>query len=75
MIYAINSGFQDLKCIKPCLQLIQTSKMSNTRSRTHYITLKLVSLDSVPSNWVKRYNFLLLSPNALSGGHFLNPTE
>ena len=44
--------------------------MSNTRSRTQYITLKLVSLDSVPSNWIKRYNFLLLSPNALSGGHF-----
>ena len=26
------------------------SKMSDTRSRTQYITLKLVSLDSVPSN-------------------------
>ena len=51
------------------------SKMSDTRSRTQYITLKLVSLDSVPSNWVKRYNFLLLSPNALSGGHFVEHTE
>ena len=49
--------------------------MSNTRSRTQYITLKLVSLDSVPSNWVKRYNFLLLAPNALSGGHFVEHTE
>ena len=25
----------------------------------------------MPSDWVKRYNFLLLSPNALSGGHFV----
>ena len=32
------------------------SKMSNTRSRTQCITLKPASLDSVPSNWVKRYN-------------------
>ena len=34
----------------------QMSKMSrpNSRSRTQYITLKLVPLDSVPSNWGKR---------------------
>ena len=51
------------------------SRMSNTRSRTQNITLKLTSLDSVPSNWVKRYNFLLLLPNALSEGHFVEHTE
>ena len=49
--------------------------MSNTRSRTQNITSKLVSLDSVPSNWAKRYNFLLLSPNALSGDHFVEHIE
>ena len=51
------------------------SKMSNTRSKTQCITLKLVPLNSVPSNWVKRYNFLILSPNALAGGHFVEHTE
>ena len=51
------------------------SRMSNTRSRTQNITLKLASLDSVPSNWVKRYNFLPLLPNALSEGHFVEHTE
>ena len=64
-----------LKCVKPCIQLSQMSRMSNTRSRTQNITLKLASLDSVPSNWVKRYNFLLLLPNALSEGHFVEHTE
>ena len=53
------------KCVKPYIQLSQMSIMSNTRSRTQYITLKLVSLESVPLNWVKRCYFLLLSPNAL----------
>ena len=72
MIYAIKFSFKTcLKCVKPCIQLSLISEMSDTRSRTQYITLKLVSFDSVPSNWVKRYNFLLLSPNALSGGHFV----
>ena len=51
------------------------SKMSFTRSRTHYFTLKLVSLDSMPSNWAKRYVFLLLSQNVLSGAHFVEHTE
>ena len=64
-----------LKCVKPCIQLSQMSRMSNTRSRTQNITLKLASLDSVPSNWDKRYNFLLLLSNALSGGHFVEYTE
>ena len=64
-----------LKCVKPCIQLSQMSKISDTRSRTQYITLKLVSLDSVASNWIKSYNFLLLSPNVLSGGHFVEHTE
>ena len=64
-----------LKCVKPCIQLSQMSRMSNTRSRTQNITLKLASLDSVPSNWDKRYNFLPLLSNALSGGHFVEHTE
>ena len=64
-----------LKCIKHDIQLSQMSKMSFTRSRTKYITLKLVSLDSMPSNWVKRYNFLLLSQNVLSEAHFVEHTE
>ena len=51
------------------------SKMSFIRSRTQYITLKLISLDSVPSKWVKRYSLLVLSPNALSGAHFVEHTE
>ena len=34
-----------------------------------------LSLDSVPSNWIKRYNFSLLSPNTLAGGHFVEHTE
>ena len=63
------------KCVKLCIQLSQMSIMSNTRSRAQYITLKLVSLESVPLNWVKRCYFLLLSPNALSGGHFVEHTE
>ena len=77
MIYAIKYSFLKtcLKCVKPCIQVSQMSKMSDTRSRTQYITLKLVSLDSVPSNWVKRYNLLFLSPNSLSGGHFVEHTE
>ena len=77
MIYAIKSSFQDLPQMryKPSIQLSQISKMSDIMSRTQYITLKLVSLDSVPSNWVKRYNFLLLSPNTISGGHFVEHTE
>ena len=37
--------------------------------------MKLVSLDSVPSNWVKRYCLFGLSPNALSGAHFVEHTE
>ena len=42
--------------VKHYVQLSQMSKMSrsNSRSRTQYITLKLVPLDSVPSNWGKR---------------------
>ena len=69
MIYAINSDFQDLP------QMCKMCQMSNTRSRIQCITLKLASLDSVPLHWVKRYNVLLLSPNALSGGHFVEHTE
>ena len=38
------------KCVKLCIQLSQMSIMSNTRSRAQYITLKLVSLESVPLN-------------------------
>ena len=64
-----------LEGVKHYIQLSQISKMSNTRSRTQNIISKLVSLDSVPSNWAKRCNFLLLSPNALSGAHFVEPTE
>ena len=47
------------KCVKPCIQLSQISVMSNTRSGAQYITLKLVSLESVPLNWVKRCYFWL----------------
>ena len=43
-----------LKYFKHYIQLSQMSKMSNSRSRTQYITLKLIPLDSVPSNWDKR---------------------
>ena len=76
MIYAINSGFQDLpNVLIPAFQLSQMSIMSNKRSRAQCITLKLVLLESVPLNWVKRCYFLLLSPNALSGGHFVEHTE
>ena len=39
---------------KHFIQLSQQSKMSNSRSRIQYNTLKLVPLDSVPSNWGKR---------------------
>ena len=64
-----------LKYFKHYIQLSQMSKMSNSRSRTQYITLKLIPLDSVPSNWGKRLKFLLLSQNALSGGHFVEYSE
>ena len=39
---------------KHFIQLSQLSKMSNSRSRIQYNTLKLVPLDSLPSNWGKR---------------------
>ena len=64
-----------IKYVKHFIQLSQMSKMSNSRSRTQYNTLKLVHLDSVPLNWGKRYKFLLLSPNAFSWGHFVEYTE
>ena len=64
-----------LECVKHYIQLSKNSKMSNTRSSTQNITSKLVSLDSVPSNWAKRYNILLLLPNGLSGAHFVEHTE
>ena len=39
---------------KHFIQLSQLSKMTNSRSRIQINTLKLVPLDSVPSNWGKR---------------------
>ena len=42
------------KYIKHYIQLSQMSKMSNSRSRTQYISLVLIPLDSVPSNRGKR---------------------
>ena len=39
---------------KHFIQLSQLSKMSNSRARIQYNTLRLVPLDSVPSNWGKR---------------------
>ena len=43
-----------LKYFKHYIQLSQMSKMSNSRSRAQYITLKLIPLDSAPLNWGRR---------------------
>ena len=64
-----------LKYFKHYIQLSQMSKMRNSRSRTQYITLKLIALDSVPLNWDKRQKFLLLTPKALLGGQFVEYAE
>ena len=76
MFYATYTGSQDLSQIfKHYIQLNQMSKMSNSRSRAQYITLKLIPLNSAPLNWGRRQKFLLLSSNVFFWGSFFEYGE